>query len=225
MLLAGVHDHGAPSLAGMYDRNPSPQSVAYTRKVEDAAVEAVRRARTNLQPARFGFGIGKTYVNINRRAFFPEKGWWWIGYNPDGPSDKTVAVLKFTDLSGKAIALFINYAVHGVVMLGDNLAITGDLPGSTSRFVERFYRAEVPISEEAKHQGLELRPEETVSGESPVVVWTSGAAGDQNPITLDRGGILAWSMAWVGFWEKSPCAWPTKSTSCPRNLRLVAPNK
>jgi hypothetical protein len=69
----------------------------------------VRRAKANLQSAQFGFGTGKAYVNMNRREFFPKRGWWWLGYSPEGPSDKAVAVLKFTDLSGKLIALFINY--------------------------------------------------------------------------------------------------------------------
>ena len=32
----------------------------------------------------------------------------------------TVAVLKFSDLSGKPIALFINYPVHAVIMNGDD---------------------------------------------------------------------------------------------------------
>jgi hypothetical protein len=173
----------------MYGReatNPLPQTVAYTAKVEDDALEAVRRAKASLQPAQFGFGTGRAYVNINRREFFPQKGWWWLGYNPEGPSDKTVAVLKFTDLAGKPIALFINYPVHAVVMGPDNLAVTGDLAGATSRYVEQYYRGNIPTRSDAGWD-LELRPQEKSSGEGPVVVWTSGAAGDQNPVSMDRG--------------------------------------
>ena len=76
----------------------------------------MRQTTANLQPAQFGFGTGNAYVTINRREFFPKTGWWWRGYNPEGPSGKTVAVLKFTDLTGKPIALFINYPVHAVVI-------------------------------------------------------------------------------------------------------------
>lgn len=201
LLLAAVHDHGAPSLAGMFGRSPapgapgganpagrtpSPATIAYTTKVENDAFEAVRRAKANLRPAQFGFGTGKAYVNINRREFFPKMGWWWLGYNPEGPSDKTVAVLKFTDLAGKPIALFINYPVHAVVMGPDNLAVTGDLAGATSRYVEQYYQGKIPTRGDAGWE-LEVGAEEKAGGEGPVAVWTSGAAGDQNPVSADRG--------------------------------------
>jgi hypothetical protein len=201
LVLAAVHDHSAPMLSWMFAkrptpgapagatstlRQPSPETIAYTTKVENDAFEAVRQAKANLQPAQFGFGTGKAYANINRREFFPKQGWWWLGYNPEGPSDKTVAVLKFTDLSGKPIALFINYPVHCTVMGPDNLAITGDLAGATSRYVEEYYRGKIATRNDAGWD-LGSPPKEQVSGEGPVAVWTSGAAGDQNPVAMDRG--------------------------------------
>ena len=187
LLLAAVHDHNAPSPANMYGRTPpSSPTIAYTSKLENDAFEAVRQAKASLQPAQFGFGTGKAYVNVNRREYFPKKGWWWLGYNPDGPSDKTVAILKFTDMAGKPIAFFINYAVHAVVMGPDNLAITGDLAGATSRYVEQYYQGKIPTRSDAGWE-LDAGAEQKVSGEGPVAVWTSGAAGDQNPITEDRG--------------------------------------
>src|SRR5215470_1771882 len=42
-LIAAVHDHSAPAPFGMYG-NDSPKSAVYTKQVEDASVEAVRRA-------------------------------------------------------------------------------------------------------------------------------------------------------------------------------------
>jgi len=187
ILLAAVHDHGAPSLAGMYGRTPpSPATISYTTKVENDAFEAVRQAKANLQPAQFGFGAGKAYVNVNRREYFPKDGWWWLGYNPEAPSDKTVAVLKFADMAGKPLALFINYPVHAVVMGPENLAVTGDLAGSTSRYVEQYYQGKIPIRSDAGWE-LEVGPQEKAGGEVPVALWTSGAAGDQNPITEDEG--------------------------------------
>ena len=85
-------------------------------------------------------------------------GGWGLGFNPDGPSDKTVAVVKFESISGEPLAIFINYAVHGTVLGWKNDLITADLPGATSRFVEQHY------------------------GKGVVALWTSGAAGDQDPI-------------------------------------------
>jgi hypothetical protein len=203
VIFAAVHDHSAPAIAGMFGpppaagapaganraaRAPSPGTVAYTTKVENDAFEAVRRAQASLQPAKFGFGTGQAYVNVNRREYIPQKGWYRLGYNPEGPSDKTVAVLKFTALSGQPIALFVNYAVHCVVMGPDNLAVTGDLAGATSRYLEHYYHTNMAASVSSGWE-MEPRPEEHISsGEGPVVIWTSGAAGDQAPISRDPAG-------------------------------------
>jgi hypothetical protein len=186
VIFAAVHDHGAPSLSGNFREPSSPGTIAYTAKVENDAFEAVRQAKANLQSAQFGFGTGMAYVNINRRELYPKEGWWWLGYNPDGPSDKTVAVLKFTDLTGKPIAFLINYPVHAVVMGQDNLALTGDLAGATSRYIEQFYQGKISTRGDTGWE-LGVHPEHPVDGEGPVAIWTSGAAGDQNPITADMG--------------------------------------
>jgi len=183
-LIAAVHDHSAPEPFGM-DGNDSPMSAAYTKQVENASVEAVRRAKENIQPAKVGIGAGKAYVNINRREYSPEEGW-WLGYNPEGPSDKTVTVIRFDTPSGKPIALLINYSVHAVVMGGENYQISGDLAGATSRYVENYYRGrpeEAPRSDAGA--AIQLHPEAT--SDKVVALWTSGAAGDQNPISLARG--------------------------------------
>ena len=55
-------------------------------------------------------------------------------------ANKTVTVVRLDALSGKTIALFINYAVHVVVMGSENYQISGDLAGATSRYVESYYR-------------------------------------------------------------------------------------
>jgi Neutral/alkaline non-lysosomal ceramidase, N-terminal len=182
LLLSAVHDHGAPNMAAAAT---NPRVAAYVERVESAAVEAVQRAKARLQPARFGVGIGQAYVNINRREVYPGRGL-WLGYNADGPSDKTVTVLRFDDLSGQPIAFWINYAVHAVVMGPDNYRITGDLAGATSRFVEQHYLAQDrPRSDGGPR--LRLGAQERVADDGMVAVWTSGAAGDQNPVSMASG--------------------------------------
>jgi neutral ceramidase len=181
LLLSAVHNHGAPTLSLA---ESTPKTAAYTRSVEDAAVAAVRRAKSQLQPARFGIGTSTAHVNVNRREFTPGRGW-WLGYNEDGPSDKTVTVLRFDDLTGKPIAFWINYAVHVVVMGPQNLQVTGDLAGATSRLVEQHYHGkDRPRSDAGSRLGL--RPDEKADTDV-VAVWTSGAAGDQNPISMNNG--------------------------------------
>ncbi len=93
-------------------------------------------------------------------------------------------MLKFESLSGKPIALLINYAVHGVVMGPNNLQVSGDLPGAASRFVEQYYQGDIPTRSDGGWD-LQLKPQEKTDG--VVALWTSGAAGDQNPIVMDSG--------------------------------------
>jgi neutral ceramidase len=183
-LLTAVHDHSAPAPYGMYG-NDSPKSAAYTKQLEDLTIEAVRRAKQNLQPAKIGIGTGKTYVNINRREYSPETGW-WLGYNANGPSDKAVTVIRLDALSGKPIALLINYAVHAVVLGGENYQITGDLAGATSRYAENYYRGK-PEDAPRGDSGAAIQLKPTETADNVVALWTSGAAGDQNPISLARG--------------------------------------
>jgi hypothetical protein len=156
LLLAATHTHGAPTSLYNVDE-PDERLRAYTKEVADKIVRAVQSAKASLQPARMGVGRGRANININRTAR-TYNGQWRIGLNPDGVSDKTVHVVRFEDLNGEPIALLANYAVHGTIGGGGNYAITGDVPGATASFAERHY------------------------GDDVVVAWTSGAAGDQNPL-------------------------------------------
>lgn len=176
ILMAATHDHSAPfmSLPGTYP---------YFDLVRKGTLDAVRQAVSRLKPARIGYRTGKAYVNVNRDEKHGDH--YILGFNPDGPSDKTVAVLTVTDTAGKPIAVYANYAVHGVVMFfsksrDGQIEITGDLPGVTSRIVEDRL------------------------GKDVVALWTSGAAGDQNPVytsarlTQERGfedfGAGGWTL-------------------------------
>ena len=182
LVLSAVHDHGAPTLPST---NATPVQLAYITTIKNSAVEAVRKAKSQLQPARFGVGTTTAYVNINRREFSAGRGW-WLGFNENGPSDKTVTVARFEDLTGKPIAFWINYGVHAVVMGPENYQVTGDLAGATSRFVEQHYLGNDRPRSDAGMR-VRLKPEERATGDGIVAVWTSGAAGDQNPVSAANG--------------------------------------
>ena len=125
----------------------------YVQKI----VESVRLAQQRLTPARMGYGTGVSYINVNRQIIDPKTNRWWEGPNREGPSDKTVAVLALERQSGEPIAVYYNYAVHAVIA-GQLDQVSGDIPGASSRYIEDSF-------------------DDTV-----VALWSSGAAGDQNPI-------------------------------------------
>jgi neutral ceramidase len=148
LLLTATHTHSA----GSGQRGPD-----YAQKI----VESVRLAKQKLAPGRVGYGTGVSYINVNRQIIDPKTNRWWEGPNYDGPSDKTVAVLKFEATNGEPIAVYYNYAVHAVIA-GQLDQVSADIPGAASRYVE---------------ESLDDRA---------VALWSSGAAGDQNPIYFQQ---------------------------------------
>jgi hypothetical protein len=120
-------------------------------------VESVKQAKQRLVAARIGYGSGLSYINVNRNIIDPQTKRWWEGPNYDGPSDKTVAVIKFETLGGEPIAVYYNYAMHGVAA-GQLDLVSGDAPGTTSKYIEDTFDGKI------------------------VALWSSGASGDQNPI-------------------------------------------
>jgi hypothetical protein len=145
IIIGGTHSHSIPRVAG----------------VADKVFEALKTANGKLQPARMGYGTGVSYINVNRNIIDPKTNTWWEGANYDGPSDKTVAVLKFETLSGEPIAVYYNYACHAVTV-GTLDLISGDFPGTTSKYIE-----------------------ESLGGDA-VALWSSGAEGDQDPIFFQQ---------------------------------------
>jgi len=147
VMITATHTHSVP-------RRPSD---GYVGKI----VESVRLAAERLEPARVGYGTGVSYINVNRNIIDPETRRWWEGPNYEGPSDKTVAVIKFEDRDGEPIAVYYNYAMHAVAV-GQLDLVSGDAPGATSKYVEDSFDDEI------------------------VALWSSGAAGDQNPLYFQQ---------------------------------------
>ena len=143
VLLTATHTHSVPGQT----------SPTYVQKI----VESVRLAKQRVVPARVGYGSGVSYLNVNRNIIDPKTKQWWEGPNYDGPSDKTVGVVKFETLTGEPIAVYYNYAMHGVTV-GQLDKVSGDAPGEVSKYIE---------------DSLD---------DKAVALWSSGAAGDQNPI-------------------------------------------
>ncbi len=138
-----THTHSAPEVGPpglpelfLGDRYTHSFDTAYTNFVTRQLLDGVVEAKLGLKPARLGVGWGHSNANINRRAV-DEKGVVRLGMNPDGPVDRRIGVLKLTDAhSGNLMATIANYAIHGTVMSGHNLDISGDAPGIVATYVE-----------------------------------------------------------------------------------------
>jgi neutral ceramidase len=127
----------------------------------DQIFNTIKAAKEKLQPARIGYGTGVSYINVNRNIIDRKTNKWWEGPNYDGPSDKTVAVIKFETTNGEPIAVYLNYACHAVVT-GNTDMLSGDYPGATSRYIEDSFDDKL------------------------VAVFSTGAQGDQNPVYFQQ---------------------------------------
>lgn len=164
VILAVTHNHSSPN-----DRckvGDFPEKFELYRKIEwEAGIEAARQAAAAMRPARYGFGRIESFINVNRdlRTAF---GFWVEGPNYAGYSDRNLYMLKFEDLEGKLITAIMNFGAHAVCAFAQpdadgKIKTSGNFPGIACRFVEEHY------------------------GGDAVAIWTSGAAGNQDPILFD----------------------------------------
>jgi neutral ceramidase len=143
-----THTHAAPEVGppGIYKallgRSDHEWDREYAALVKDSLVRAVKEARGKLEPARIAFGQGIAMANINRRAKDVD-GKISLGLNPDGPVDRQIGLMRLERPDGSLIALVANYAMHGTVMSGQNLLISGDGPGTVTAYVEQKMGAPV----------------------------------------------------------------------------------
>ena len=154
-----------------------PGAAAFAKALGNAAERAITQANASLRPAKVGYGVGATDINVNRDL--PTPNGWAFGSNSSGYSDHSVPVLRVDGADGKPIALLMNVAVRSVVLDNalDNAdgtkAISSDLAGAASHYVEQWY------------------------GGNAVALFLMGAAVDQAPIleanryVLNADGSLA----------------------------------
>ncbi len=144
-----THTHSAPEVGppDVYDillkgRSDHPWNREYLALVKAKLMEGTREARTKLVPARLGVGTGMSNANINRRAMDID-GKVSLGLNPDGPVDRQIGLIRLERQDGSPIALIANYAMHGTVLGGKWLEVSGDGPGMVSDYVEKKVGAPV----------------------------------------------------------------------------------
>jgi neutral ceramidase len=139
-----THTHSAPELGppGVYDillkgRSDHEWSREYLTFVRDRLFEGIQKAKSQLAPARLGVGTGMAMANINRRARDVD-GKISLGLNPEGVVDRQIGLLKIERADGSGpIALIANYAMHGTVLGGRWMQISGDGPGVVADYVEQ----------------------------------------------------------------------------------------
>ncbi len=136
-----THTHSAPEVGPpdiykvLLGRSDHEWDRQYNDLVVGSLIQGIKDSRARLEPARLGIGTGMSMANINRRAR-DVSGAISLGLNPDGPVDRQIGLIRLERLNGSLIGLIANYAMHGTVMSGQNLQISGDGPGTVAAYVE-----------------------------------------------------------------------------------------
>ena len=161
ILFSAIHNHTGCDMCFSPDPSDQAKWRAYMSLVCDMAVEAVKEAVSKKRPARYGFGIGRSYVNGNRDMQC-EDGTFTQGYEPEGYCDHNVYTMKFVDEEDRLIAAIVSYGMHATLGYFDvdfdgKTRCSGNIPGVAEEYAENRF------------------------GEDTVVLWASEAAGDQNP--------------------------------------------
>ena len=167
IIIGAINDHnaprGGPIIPGTSAAQGRPYSTpAYIQKVDDSIVEAVKKAKAALEPARVGVRAGHMDLNADRFGFDASRNSWGaVSNSEDGVSDKTFWTVKFASLSGEPIAILMDYSMHPI-MGGQNSLLTGDLSGVAERLVEEQFN-------------------QKYKDNKTVALWMTGAGGDQSP--------------------------------------------
>lgn len=157
ILISATHTHS--SNTGGLGGQGSPTA----KRVADAIIAAAAYARGKMRPATVGFGTTQVSLNTNR-DLFTKNGEWRQQPNPNGPSDKTLAVAAFIGEDHVPIGVYMNYAMHPINFYLSGV-ISADFPGAASRTVEELF------------------------DDKPIAIFAQAASGDQNPLYSERSGM------------------------------------
>lgn len=133
LLLNASHTHCGPvierQLAAAYDASESQWADVdrYTDDLENRVVRVIGESLKSAQPVTLGFARGSAGFARNRRTSF----------DPRGPVDHDVPVLRVTARNGKPLAVMFGYACHNTTLGGDYCKLHGDFAGSAQIEIEK----------------------------------------------------------------------------------------
>jgi len=176
-LVTASHTHSGPNILDHYAGNHPP---FWETTALDKIVAAVSEAAARLTDARIGIGRGQVYIGYNRRQVHSDGMVTMLWSNPErrptSPLDPSVLVMRIDDITGKPLAILVNYACHPVVFGSDNLQYSADYVAKMRSTAEQAF------------------------DNKPLCFFLQGADGDINPYyatTALADGALA-RRDWTG---------------------------
>lgn len=160
ILLNSSHTHTGPSQAESPDKESYLDASLvrdlfyYTERLKKIVVETAVAATADASPAMLFHGTGVAPFVMNRRE--PSRRGIVLGHNPKGPADRSVPVLKITDLNGNITGVVFGTACHLTTIPPRDNQLCGDFAGFAQ------------IDLEERHPGAQ-------------VMFMQGCGGDAGP--------------------------------------------
>jgi neutral ceramidase len=129
IMMSGSHTHHGPVIElldepgkgqGVFD-----DAIAYTSELETKIIAAINAAAADIKDAKIGWGTKQVAMNRNRHSKIEPK-----------PVDREMGVIRLDDLSGKPIAIVVNYAAHPTMLDAADLRFSAEWPGALMTAVE-----------------------------------------------------------------------------------------
>ena len=129
--IAGSHSHHTPVLELSDEpgkgRGRFDAALRYYKQMEDGIVEAVVEADSKLAAAKMATGsVQLEGFNRNRHTKLAPK-----------PSDRELALMRFDDMTGKPVAILVNFAAHPTMIPAATLKFSADYVGVLKKTIEK----------------------------------------------------------------------------------------
>jgi neutral ceramidase len=141
IILSSSHTHTGPSqtvkveASGNMSADDAQELFDYTEWMQARVVEVAIAALKDQQPVTLAQGVGLARFVMNRREATPRGI--VLGFNPRGPADRSVPLLRIAAEDGKLLAVLFQAGAHNTTLGGKHYDICGDYAGFAQAHVER----------------------------------------------------------------------------------------
>lgn len=202
------HTHGAGFMSRSREHLPGGDLIGpyLDFVIEEVTLLAVE-AQAHAQAATILYGTGVCKLAAHRDMFDEARGRYVCGFNPEGPADDTLLVVRIASQSKATLATLVNYACHPTALAWDNTLISPDWIGAMREVVETASGAPCLFLQGASG---DLGPRDGFVGDLAVAERNGRQVGYAALATLEAlpppgtrfefaGGVQ--SGTWIGTWR------------------------
>ena len=229
------HTHGSAWMSRSRSHLPGGDLIGpYLDAMCQTCATIAAEASKSAQPATLVYGTARCSLAAHRDLWDAAGKQFVCGFNPTGPADDTVLVVKATTDSGETLGTVVNYACHPTTLAWENTLISPDYVGAMREVVEGHTKSPCLFLQGASG---DLGPREGFVGDTAIADRNGrqlGFAALSGLEILPRPGTRfeyagsVVSGAILGPWKHRPTdrdftAWQTRSFTVNLSYRLELP--